>query len=133
MTLENELTRYFSVQKVAEKDISEASGEEYSFDAFAGLLRDNPNHILVILDEIKKVHDEALEVLKSNQCDGEVFNSLVHKVKGGAQLLSAKSFIQSCTGLEREGNLSTRISAFTQLLVQQNQVIASYKSKYSEL
>lgn len=133
MTLENELTRYFSAQKVAEIDISEARGEEYSFDAFAGLLRDNPNHILVILDEIKKVHDEALEILKSNQCDGEVFNSLVHKVKGGAQLLSAKSFIQSCTELEREGNLSTRISAFTQLLVQQNQVIASYKSKYSEL
>ncbi|MBU3581761.1 response regulator [Polynucleobacter sp. AP-Capit-er-40B-B4] len=132
MTLENELTRYFSVQKIAEKITSEFSAEEYSFDAFAGLLRDNPNHILVILDEIKKVHDESLELLESNQCDEETFNGLVHKVKGGAQLLKAKSFIQACAELEQKGSLSLRISAFTQLLAQQNQVIASYKSKYLE-
>ena len=132
MTLENELTRYFSTQEVAEKIISEVDADEYSFDAFAGLLRDNPNHVLVILDEIKKVHDEALEMLESKQCDEETFNSLVHKVKGGAQLLGAKSFVQSCNELEQKGNLRPRICAFIQLLAQQNQVITRYKSKYSE-
>ena len=132
MTLENELTRYFSTQEVAEKITSEVDAEEYSFHAFAGLLRDNPNHVLVILDEIKKVHDEALEMLESKQCDEETFNSLVHKVKGGAQLLGAKSFVQSCNELEQKGNLRPRICAFIQLLAQQNQVITRYKSKYSE-
>jgi len=132
MTLENELTRYFSTQEVAEKITSEVDAEEYSFHAFAGLLRDNPNHVLLILDEIKKVHDEALEMLESKQCDEETFNSLVHKVKGGAQLLGAKSFVQSCNELEQKGNLRPRICAFIQLLAQQNQVITSYKSKYSE-
>jgi len=133
MTLENELTRYFSVQKVAEKIPSEFSAEEYAFDAFAGLLRDNPNHILVILDEIKKVHDEALEILEGNQCDEATFSSLVHKVKGGAQLLSAKSFIQACAELEQIGDLSPRIGKFIQLLAQQNQIIECYKSRYLEL
>lgn len=132
MTLENELTRYFSTQEVAEKITSEVGADEYSFDAFAGLLRDNPNHILVILDEIKKVHDEALEILESNQCDEDTFSSIVHKVKGGAQLLSAKAFIQACAELEGKGNLRHRTCAFIQLLVQENQVIARYKSKYIE-
>ena len=132
MTLENELTRYFSTQEVAEKIISEVGADEYSFDVFAGLLRDNPNHILVILDEIKKVHDEALEILESNQCDEDTFSSLIHKVKGGAQLLSAKAFIQACSELEEKGNLRHRICAFIQLLVQENQVIARYKSRYIE-
>ena len=124
MTLENELTRYFSTREV--------DTEEYSFDAFASILRDKPDHVLMILDEIKKVHDEALEILKSNQCDEATFESLVHKVKGGAHLLSAKLFIQACVDLEQKGNLRLRIDAFIQLLLQQNQVISSYKSKYLE-
>ena len=132
MTLENELSRYFSTQEVAGKNISGVGADEYSFDAFAGLLRDNPNHVLVILDEIKKVHDEAIEILESNQCNEETFNSLVHKVKGGAQLLGAKSFIQDCTELEQKGNLQPRICAFIQLLMQENQNILRYRSKYSD-
>ena len=101
MTLENELTRYFSIQDIAEKNTSKVGAEEYSFDAFASLLKDSPNQIWVILDEIKKVHDEALEILESNECDETTFSSLVHKVKGGAQLLSAKSFIQGCIVTQR--------------------------------
>jgi two-component system sensor histidine kinase EvgS len=130
MTLENELTRYFSIQDIAEKNTSKVGAEEYSFDAFASLLKDSPNQILVILNEIKKVHDEALEILESNECDETTFSSLVHKVKGGAQLLSAKSFIQGCIELEQKGNLSHKIDKFTQLLTQQNHVIAGYMSKY---
>ena len=81
----------------------------------------------------KKVHDEAFEILESKQCDEETFDSLVHKVKGGAQLLSAKSFIRACAELEQEGNLRSRICAFVQLLAQQNQVITRYKSRYPAL
>jgi HPt (histidine-containing phosphotransfer) domain-containing protein len=87
---------------------------------------------LVILNEFKKVHDEALEILRGSQCDEATFTGLVHKVKGGAHLLQAKSFIQACAGLEQKGNLHLRIEEFTQLLMQQNQIIAGYQSKYSE-
>ena len=87
----------------------------------------------MILDEIKKVHDEALKAIKDKMCDEEDFNSLVHKVKGGAQLLSAQSFIQSCETLEQEGDLSARICAFTQLLEEQNKIILGYQSQYSNL
>ncbi len=86
----------------------------------------------MILDEIKKVHDEALEILEGKQCDEVTFSSLVHKVKGGAQLLSARSFTQACIDLEQAGDLNLKISTFIELLVHQNQVIAGYKSKQSE-
>ena len=132
MMLENELIRHFSVQEVVEGDVLDSPDGEYSFDVFANLLKQNPDHILVILNEFKKVHDEALEILRGNQCDEAIFTGLVHKVKGGAHLLQAKSFIQACAGLEQKGNLHLRIEEFTQLLMQQNQIIAGYQSKYSE-
>ena len=130
MTLENELARYFSIHEIQEGEECNIQ-KEYSFEAFANLLKQNPDHVLVILNEIKKVHDEVLEVLSDNHYDEVLFNSLVHKVKGGAQLLSAKSFIKACEALEQEGNLSLRITTFTQLLIEQNQIIASYQSRFS--
>ena len=133
MTLENELSRYFSIKEAADSVVANKLQEEYSFEAFENLLKNSPEYILVILDEIKKVHDEVLDAIKGNQCDEEDFNSLVHKVKGGAQLLNAQSFVQACEALEQEGNLNTRICAFTQLLEGQNQIILGYQSRYSNL
>jgi two-component system sensor histidine kinase EvgS len=54
MTLENELTRYFISQEISdETNIAYLPGE-YSFDLFSKLLKQNPGHILLILEEIKK-------------------------------------------------------------------------------
>ncbi len=133
MTLENELSRYFQIKESTDSAEPMNLEEEYSFDAFESLLRQSPEYILVILDEIKKVHDEALVAINDNMCNEEDFNSLVHKVKGGAQLLSAHSFVQACEALEQEGNLNGRICAFTQLLKEQNQIILGYQLRYSHL
>lgn len=129
MSLENELARYFESQE--ESHLTYASEEEYSFDAFSNLLKNNPAHILVILSEIKKVHDEALLAISSSTLDEASLSSLLHKVKGGAQLLGAKQFIQSCESLEKEPVLPSKLAAFKALLENQNQVIERYQTRYT--
>ena len=128
-TLENELTRYFAVVDATEV------GREYSFDAFSNLLKDSPEHILLILDEIKKVHEETLIELKelssTNVLNETQFMSMVHKVKGGAQLLNAKAFTEECQKLEKEGPLHERVDQFFALLKQQNQTIKKYQDQYA--
>ena len=131
MTLENELNRYFTSREVIELDELPDQGEEYSFDTFSNLLKQNPNHILVILEEIKKVHDEVLTILESNTIEESIFKQLVHKVKGGALLLNAKRFIQSCESLESEGLLTDRIKSFISLLKEQNEIIKTYQIKHA--
>ena len=129
MSLENELARYFDSKEVVQ--YGSPSEEDYRFDAFSSLLKNNPAHILVILDEIKKVHDEALLAIDSEALDEATVSSLIHKVKGGAQLLNAKKFIQSCESLEKEQDLQNKISSFQKLLEEQNQVIKRYQTKYA--
>jgi two-component system, NarL family, sensor histidine kinase EvgS len=131
MTLENELTRYFQTKESNKTAAPTKLQEEYSFDAFENLLKENPEYILVILEEIKKVHDEALLTLRNEAIDTATFRSMVHKVKGGAQLLNAKRFVQACEALEKEGVLEDHISTFTQLLEEQNLVIQGYQSRFS--
>ena len=129
--LENELMRYFETsQKKFHID------EEYSFDAFSNLIKDDPLQIIVILEEIEKVHLETLGQLHSDgiasSIDETQFQSLIHKVKGGAQLLQATGFIHACESLEIDGSLLDRIERFTTLLKQQNQTIENYKEKYRQ-
>lgn len=129
MTLENELARYFiSIDTDHENRMSPI---EYSFDAFSNLLRDNPDHVLIILDEIKRVHNEVLGLLKSESIEDHALAGLIHKVKGGAQLLSAGNFIQACENLEREKSPSKKILSFRKLLEDQNQIIERYQAQYS--
>ena len=133
MTLENELSRYFQNEGFADDTTPIRAQEEYSFDAFENLLRSSPKYILVILEEIKKVHDEALFSLKDEAIDEASFRVLVHKVKGGAQLVSATKFIQACEALEQTGMLDYRIQTFIHLLEDQNQIISGYQARYSKL
>ena len=107
--------------------------EEYSFEAFGNLIRNHPQQIMVILEEIRRVHDETLENLLSHSPDEASFKSMVHKVKGGAQLLQAKNFIQRCEQLELEGPLPARLKRFQELLEEQNQVLENYKQRYRPL
>jgi two-component system sensor histidine kinase EvgS len=127
LSLENELARYFRSREVSNHDLYP---NDYSFDAFSSLLKSNPEHILVILNEIKKVHEEALLAINTESVTEASLASLVHKVKGGAQLLSAKKFIQSCESLEKEQNFDSKLASFKMLLEEQNQVIERYQAKY---
>jgi two-component system sensor histidine kinase EvgS len=130
MTLENELARHFSAQAITdEQETADISGE-YSFDLFSNLLKQNPGHILLLLEEIKKVHIQTLAILKTEPVDADVLASLIHKVKGGAQLLSAQRFIKHCETLEIEGPVPDRVKAFVQLLEEQNQIIECYVAEY---
>jgi len=132
ITLENELIRYFDSQEMQEqKEVGNFSGE-YSFEIFSNLLKQNPGHILVILDEIKKVHDESLGILKTGAADEGMLASMIHKVKSGAQLLNARRFLERCESLEEKGVLSDRIILFIQLLEEQNQIIERYKTRYAK-
>jgi two-component system sensor histidine kinase EvgS len=131
MTLENELTRYFTSQEIVDdKNVVDIPGE-YSFELFSNLLKKNPGHILVILEEIKKVHIETLVILATKSLDEAALASMIHKVKGGAQLLSAQHFIQCCESLAIVGPLPERVSAFIRLLEEQNQIIECYKAKHA--
>lgn len=127
MTLENELSRYFkSIDTIPLE-------EEYSFEAFGNLLQNNPRQIILILEEIGRVQDEILEMLNRDLPDETSFKSMVHKVKGGAQLLQAKSFIANCQQLEKDGPLVGRITSFKKLLEEQNKILESYKARYRHL
>ena len=127
MTLENELSRYFkAIEAIPMK-------EEYSFEAFGNLLRNKPSQIIIILEEIRRVHDEALKTLNSNTADEVSFKSMVHKIKGGAQLLEAENFIEHCQQLEKDGPLPERIASFKKLLEEQNQILEGYKARYQNL
>lgn len=131
MSLENELLRHFQGKELAEMRLPTKPHEEYSFDVFKNILRNSPEYILVILEEIKNVHDEALHTLENEELDEARFRSLVHKVKGGAQLLSATKFVKACEALEQEGNLTTKLTTFIKILQDQNQIISGYQSRYS--
>jgi two-component system sensor histidine kinase EvgS len=56
---------------------------------------------------------------------------MIHKIKGGAQLLSAQRFIKQCEALEIGGTVSDRANAFVALLEEQNQIIDCYLTKYA--
>ena len=131
MSLENELARYFHIVEIVNNLESENISETYSFDAFSNLLRNDPAQMLVILEEIKKVHDEVLDILKTGSVDHVTLNSLVHKVKGGAQLIGAHSFIKNCEHLEKEAALPEKILAFQSLLAVQNEQITRHQKRYS--
>jgi two-component system sensor histidine kinase EvgS len=126
MTLENELSRYF---KSVAAPLSE-SKEAYCFDAFANLLRNDPKQILILLEEIERVHDEVLSKLDTGTPNEAEFKSMLHLIKGGAQLLQAKNFIEQCQALERDGPLTPRIQTFKQLLEEQNDILHTYQSRY---
>lgn len=126
MTLENELSRYFKSATVSHSE----SKEEYSFEAFANLLRNDPKQILILLEEIERVHNEALSKLDAGTPSEAEFKSMVHLIKGGAQLLHAKTFLEQCQALERDGLLAPRIQTFKQLLEEQNGILHTYQSRY---
>lgn len=129
--LENELMRYFESSRH-----SDCTDEPYSFDAFSNLIKDDPHQIIVILEEIEKVHLETLIQLRPNNNQAPLnetqFQSLLHKVKGGAQLLQATQFIQACQALEVSDPLLQRIERFMALLEEQNQTIETYKKRFSD-
>jgi len=127
-TLEKELARYFKL-------VQSNPSTSYSFDAFQNLLNENPEHILIILDEIKKVHNETLLELKkfsaSNILEDSEFRGMVHKIKGGAQLLNAQEFIKQCQSFEGGSATREKILQFMGVLEEQNQIIERYRTQFT--
>jgi two-component system sensor histidine kinase EvgS len=130
--LENELARYFPISTVMPSDQSNEE-ETFSFDAFANLIANDPKQILVILDEIKKVHDEVLLKLNDPSISEDELASLIHKVKGGALLLQATRFVENCALLEKEDDFLRRLSTFKNLLIEQNRLIQRYQENQRRL
>ena len=126
--LENELTRYFPISTVTPSDQNNEE-ESFSFGVFANLIANNPKQILVILDEVKKVHDEALLKLNDPSISEDELASLIHKVKGGALLLQASHFVENCEALEKDGDFAGRLNTFKDLLLEQNRLIQHYQEK----
>ena len=126
--LEYELLRHFSQRA------NPIEQEAYSLDHFSSLMNRNQSQAWAILEEIRKVHIEIIDQLSkadiSIAIDENVFKSMVHKVKGGANLLNAKAFSESCTLLEKSGPLQDRISQFKALLINQNNLMERCKEKY---
>ena len=79
------------------------------------------------------MHDEALLALRDKAVNEASFRKMVHKVKGGAQLLSAKQFTQACEALDQAGSLDLQIDTFIKLLEEQNHLISRYESRYAKL
>ncbi|MBT8566027.1 response regulator [Polynucleobacter paneuropaeus] len=130
-TLEKELKQYFYFSE----ECSDNLIDSYSFDAFGSLVKNDPSKIILILEEIKKVHDESLETLlcasESDRLSKKNFDQLLHKIKGGALLLNAGQFIADCVELEAEAPLEIKISCLIDLLQEQNLLIERYKNKFA--
>jgi len=133
ITLENELARHFTSQEITNEQVVANAVGEYSFDLFSNLLKQNPSHIQLILEEIKKVHIQTLNILKTEPIDESSLARMLHRIKGGAQLLSAPRFVQNCEALELPGPLPDRVNAFITLLKEQNQIIDYYAAKHTSL
>jgi len=129
-TLEKELKQYFYFS-----EYSEELNNIYSFDQFGSLIKNDPSKILLILEEIKKVHDDSLSALRCISEDAPLsskdFDRLLHKIKGGALLLSADQFVAACVELEEGNSLETRISRLIDLLEEQNFIIERYQNKFA--
>ncbi len=130
--LENKLMRYFPISTVKSSDKNNEE-ESFSFDAFANLIANDPKQILVILDEIKKVHDEALLKLNSPSISEDELTSLIHKVKGGALLLQATRFVENCEALEKDGDFAGRLNGFKDFLLEQNRLIQRHQEDQARL
>ncbi|HAT39770.1 hypothetical protein [Polynucleobacter necessarius] len=79
------------------------------------------------------MHDEILATLRNKDFDQTSFRSLAHKVKGGAQLLSATKRIQNCETLEQNGILEEQVYALKQLIEGPILLIEEYRSRYSKI
>jgi two-component system sensor histidine kinase EvgS len=151
-TLENELQRHFIASDIETEQIKIPSDElliepartlakatelettEYSFDIFSNLLKTDPKQIQQILTEILKVHYEVLQELTDSDHqhlrDEKQFKALLHKVKGGAQLINAQSFLKACQELERDGDVAEKIKLLIDLLQQENRKIGRYRQQF---
>jgi two-component system sensor histidine kinase EvgS len=79
------------------------------------------------------VHDEVLDILKREPINQDMLNSLIHKVKGGAQLLGSHRFVRCCEDLEQEDSHTQKISSFQSLLAEQNEQIIRYQKRYAAI
>jgi len=59
------------------------------------------------------------------------FRGMVHKIKGGAQLLNAQEFIKQCQSFEGGSATREKILQFMGVLEEQNQIIERYRTQFT--
>jgi two-component system sensor histidine kinase EvgS len=126
-TLENELSRYFSIVEIE-------SGDEEDVIAFPQLgngSQDQNQIGRLILHEIMEVHHQAIAELSNKTLTESELGSLIHKIKGGALLMNALHFANRLDGLtaNRMDSPQKRAALLKELLLKQNSVIDAFLSR----
>jgi two-component system sensor histidine kinase EvgS len=128
-TLENELSRYFSIVEIE-------SGDEEDVIAFPQLgngSQDQNQIGRLILHEIMEVHHQAIAELSNKTLTESELGSLIHKIKGGALLMNGLHFANRLDGLaaNRTDTPQKRAALLKELLLKQNNVIDAFLSRDS--
>jgi two-component system sensor histidine kinase EvgS len=128
-TLENELSRYFSIVEIE-------SGDEEDVIAFPQLgngSQDQNQIGRLILHEIMEVHHQAIAELSNKTLTESELGSLIHKIKGGALLMNGLHFANRLDGLaaNRTDTPQKRAALLKELLLKQNNVIDAFFSRDS--
>lgn len=125
-TLENELSRYFSIVEIEPGD-----GEDViAFPQLGNGSQDQSQIGRLILHEIMEVHHQAIAELSHKTLTESEFDSLIHKIRGGALLMNGLHFANRLDGLtaNRSDTLPKRAAILKELLLKQNSVIDAFLS-----
>lgn len=125
-TLENELSRYFSIVEIEPGDEEDA----IVFPQLGNGSQDQSQIGRLILHEIMEVHHHAIAELSNKTLTESEFGSLIHKIKGGALLMNGLHFTSRLDGLaaNRTDTLQKRATILKGLLLKQNSVIDAFLS-----
>lgn len=128
-TLENELSRYFSIVEIESDDAE----DEIAFPHLGNGSQDQNQIGRLILHEIMEVHHQAIAELSNKALTESELGSLIHKIKGGALLMNGLHFANRLDGLaaNRTDTPQKRAAILKELLLKQNCVIDAFLSRDS--
>ena len=128
--LENELVRYFTVASGGESHEEE---DLIAFPQLGKLSQDQHQIGRLILHEIMEVHHQSIAELNRNALSESDFESMVHRIKGGALLMNGVHFASRLDELAANQRLplQERIPQLKNLLFKQNTVIDAFLNRTS--
>ena len=128
--LENELARYFTVASVEE---SQEEEDVIAFPQLGNLSQDQHQIGRLILHEIMEVHHQSIAELNRKALSESDFESMVHRIKGGALLMNGVHFASRLDELAADQRLplQERILQLKSLLFKQNTVIDAFLNRTS--
>lgn len=128
-TLENELVRHFTI---AEGDL-DTEEEVIAFPQLGIGSQDQQQIGRLILHEIMEVHHQAITELSTATLSQSDFDSLIHKIKGGALLMNGLRFANRLDSLagNHTDSIPKRAALLKELLLKQNSVIEAFLNRAS--